>query len=325
MSAMKVCVFHERMGNEIGASLHAAEFGLDVEVVTDTSQDPPCADAIEVLVANTFPRGMLGRCPKLRWLQLTGAGADHVLEGAPREGLQVTHAANVPAVAVAEFVWMGLLALAKDAAALVRQQDARLWRPPKSRLLAGSTLVIAGLGPIGREIARRARGFEVRTVAITRSGRPSPLVDEVRPSSMLPDALRDASALVIALPANRHTTCPPLIDEAAIRALPQGAVLINIARAAVLDHGALLRALDERRLHAALLDVHEKEPLPPDSPLWAVENLWITPHGAFVHPGEAAELSRLILDNLARFLAGAELCNRVDLSELAGPRSPDPI
>lgn len=322
---MKVCVFHERMGDEIGAALRAAEFGMDVEVVTDTSRDPPRADEIEILVANTFPRGMLGRCPKLRWLQLTGAGADHVLEGAPREGLEVTHAGNVPAIAVAEFVWMGLLALAKDAAALVRQQDARIWRPPNARLLAGSTLVIAGLGPTGQEIARRAPGFQVRTVALTRNGRPSPLVDEVRPSSKLPDALRDANALVIALPANRHTTCPPLIDEAAIRALPRGAILINIARAAVLDHGAMLRALQARHLQAALLDVHEKEPLPPDSPLWAVEHLWLTPHGAFVHPGEAAELCRLILDNLARWLAGAELRNRVDLSELADPRSTHPI
>ncbi|WP_438014236.1 NAD(P)-dependent oxidoreductase [Sorangium sp. So ce315] len=305
------------MGADIGAALRAAPIGLDVEVVTDTERDPPCAGELEILVANTFPSGMLARCPRLRWLQLTGAGADHVLEGAPPEGLLVTHAGDVPARAVAEFVWMGLLALAKDAPALVRQQHARTWAPPSARLLAGSTLVIAGLGHVGQEIARRARGFDVRTVAITRSGRASPLVDEVRPSSALPGAVRDADALAIALPVNRHTSRPPLIDEAVVRALPRGAVLINVARAAVVDTGAVIAALRARRLRAALLDVHDEEPLPRDSHLWSVEGLWVTPHNAFAYPGEAADLVSLILDNLARYRAGAALRNQVVLSELA--------
>lgn len=311
---MKVCVFHSRMGREIGSTLRAALPGLDLEVVTDTERDPPCASELEVLVANTFPPGMLGRCPRLRWLQLTGAGTEHVPAGAPSKHLLVTHAGNVPARAVAEFAWMGLLALAKDAPTLVRQQRAHEWKPPSARLMAGSTLVIAGLGHIGQQIALRARGFEVRTVAITHSGRASPLVDEVRPASQLPDAVRDADHLVIALPVNRSTTRPPLINEAAIRALPPGAVLVNIARAAVLDNAAVVRALQEKRLRAALLDVHEREPLPPDSPMWEVEGLWVTPHGAFRYPEEAADLSRLLLDNLARFQAGMPLRNQVEPS-----------
>ncbi|WP_395843040.1 D-2-hydroxyacid dehydrogenase [Cystobacter fuscus] len=310
---MKVCIFHSRMGTEIGSALRAVLPELDIEVVTDTERDPPCAGELEVLVANTFPPGMLGRCPKLRWLQLTGAGTEHVPAGSPPKHLLLTHAGNVPARAVAEFAWMGLLALAKDAPTLVRQQRAHEWKPPSARLLAGGTLVIAGLGHIGQQIALRARSFELRTVAITHSGRASPLVDEVRPASHLPDALRDADHLVIALPSNRSTTQPPLINEAAIRALPHGAVLINVARAAVLDNGAVVRALQEKRLRAALLDVHEQEPLPPDSPLWDVEGLWVTPHGAFRYPQEAADLSRLILDNLTFFRAGMPLRNQVDL------------
>jgi phosphoglycerate dehydrogenase-like enzyme len=314
---MKICVFHSRMGMEIGSALRAALPELDVEVATHTERDPPCASELEVLVANTFPDGMLGRCPKLRWLQLTGAGTEHVPAGAPPAHLLLTHAGDVPARAVAEFAWMGLLALAKDAPTLVRQQHAREWKPPNSRLLAGSTLVIAGLGHIGQQLALRARGFEMRTVAITHSGRASALVDEVRPAAHLPQAVRDASHLVIALPANRSTTAPPLINEAAIRALPPGAVLVNVARAAVLDTGAVVRALQEKRLRAALLDVHEQEPLPASSPLWDVEGLWVTPHGAFRYPQEAADLSRLILDNLSRFRAGMPLRNQVDLPRAA--------
>lgn len=310
---MKVCIFHSRMGMEIGSTLRAALPGADIEVVTDTERDPPHASDIEILVANTFPPGMLGRCPRLRWLQLTGAGSEHVAEGAPARHLRVTHAGNVPARAVAEFAWMGLLALAKQTPRLVHQQRAHEWQPPSAQLLAGSTLVIAGLGNVGQQIALRARGFEMRTVAITRGGRASALVDEVRPASRLPDALRDANHLVIALPSNPSTAHPPLIDEAAVRALPPGAVLINVSRAAVLDNGAVVRALQEKRLRAALLDVHEQEPLPFDSPLWDVEGLWITPHAAFRHPEEAETLSRLILDNLNRFQAGLPLRNQVDL------------
>lgn len=309
---MRLCVFHTRLGRELGRAIADRIPGAQVDVVTDTDRDPDNAGEIEVLVANTFPAGMLGRFPRLRWLQLTGTGTEHLAAGNPAPSLLVSHAGDIPARAVAEFVWMGLLALAKDAPALVRRQDAHLWQLPDAKLVASTTMVLVGLGNIGREVARRARAFDVRVVAVTRSGASSPLADEVVPASRLVDAAGLADHLVIAVPATPQTR--NLVDETVIRAIPRRAVLINVARASVLSVDAVVRALREGRLSGALLDVHEPEPLPADSPLWDVDRLWVTPHGAFCYPGEAQDLAALVVENTARLAAGVRLRNQVDRS-----------
>lgn len=297
------------MGVTIASALRQSIPDVDVHVCLDTDHDPPNAATLDVLVANTFPSGLLGRCPRLRWLQLTGGGSEHVPAGDPGVGLVVTHAGDVAARAVAEFAWMALLALAKDAPELVRQQARRVWAAPAARRIAGSHLVLLGLGNVGAEIARLARAFDVRVTAVTRRGRPSPLVER----SVTPDALveiaRDADHLIIAVPSQPDTR--RLVADPVVRALPEHAVIINLARGSILDTDAVVAALRERRLRAALLDVHEVEPLPVDSPLWATEGLWVTPHCAYAHPGEAEELAALIIDNLTRFRAGAPLRNLV--------------
>jgi phosphoglycerate dehydrogenase-like enzyme len=314
---MRVCVYHRTMGGEIRREVARECPGVEVELVRDTAADPPGRDGIDVLVANTFPPGLLGRCPRLRWLHLTGAGVDHVPAGRPRPGLIVTHSGDVPARAVAEFVWMGLLALAKDAPRLVAQQRAHQWRLPDSRLLSGSRLALVGLGRIGAEIARRAACFGVTVTAVTRSGRPSSLASQVLPSRRLLEALPLADHLVLAAPATPETR--GLVDERALQALRAGATLINVGRASILDVPAVVRALRDGRLRAALLDVHDEEPLPPDSPLWDVENLWITPHGAYRFPEEERDVARLFARNLRALLEGGEMRNRVDIGgRLAG-------
>lgn len=313
---MRMCVFHARLGPELARAIRGLLPNAQVDAVTDTDHDPPNLGEIEVLVANTFPPGLLGRCPRLRWLQLTGTGVDHLRGGDPSPGLLVTHAGDIPARAVAEFVWMGVLALAKDAPALIRRQAAHVWRLPDARLVAGTTLVLVGLGNIGREVARRAPAFDVRVVAVTRTGTRSALADEVVPSSRIREAAGRADHLVIAAPATPETR--NLVSEAVIRSLPRHAVLINVARASVLAVDALVQALREGRLSAALLDVHEEEPLPPDSPLWEVERLWVTPHGAFCYPAEAADLASLVGENAGRLEAKTPLRNQVDLALLPG-------
>ena len=306
---MRMCIMHPRMGDELRDRVIAELPEVTVDVVHEVTVDPPDLDGYEVLVANTFPAGMLGRCRRLRWLQLTSTGTDQVAAGRPRPGLLVTHAGSIPARAVAEFVLMGMLALAKDAPALVRQQDARIWRLPDARLLAGGTLVLLGVGHVGREVARRARCFDMRVVAVTRRGRPSAHADETVSTAGLRAAAGRADHLVVAVPGTAETR--GLVGPDVIAALPPGACLINVARAAVLDVPAVVTALRTGRLHAALLDVHDQEPLPPDSPLWAVDRLWITPHSAFRYPGETADLADLICQNFRSLQAGEPLRNLV--------------
>jgi phosphoglycerate dehydrogenase-like enzyme len=311
---MRVCVYHPTMGAVVAREVARAHPDVEVEVAHDVTGDPPRAGELDALLANNLPDGLLARCARLRWLHLTGTGIDHLVRAEPPSGLLVTNSRDVPARAVAEFVWMGLLALAKDAPRLIGRQRERVWRLPDSRLVAGSRLVLVGLGHIGSEIARRAPGFDVRVTAVTRRGLPSPLVEDVRPVEELEAAAVHADHLVLAVPATPETTS--LVDERVLAALPAHATVINVSRASVLDTAALVAALEGGRLRGALLDVHDEEPLPPTSPLWDVERLWITPHGAYRFPEEEAEIARLFVENLTALREGRELRNRVELPEL---------
>lgn len=316
---MAICIYHTSIGDVLCQEIVNAFPDADVRIVHDTTVDPACVDEIEILVANTFPTGLLKRCRRLRWLHLTGAGVEHVRSGDPRPDLLVTNSAEVPARAVAEFVWMGVLAFAKDAVQLVHQQERCEWKLPNSRLVAGSQMVLVGLGHIGTEVARRAAAFDVRVTAITRRALPSPLVERVLPLEMLHEAVAQADYLVLAVPATPATH--RIVNEAIIRALSPAAVLINVARSSILDTDALVGALQEGRFRGALLDVHADEPLPPTSPLWHVPKLWVTPHGAYRFPEEEREIARLFVHNLTNLRQGRDLKNRVELSAILAPPS----
>lgn len=315
LRSARICVLHSRLGAMLGAELARRCPDADLTVLGSTDE-PPDPGSLDVLVANSIPPGLLGRCRRLRWLQLTSAGVDQLAGETLPPGLLVTHAGTVPARAVAEFVWMGVLALAKDATTLWRQHSARQWHLPQGRLLAGSTLLLVGLGNVGAEIARRAPAFDMRVLAVTRRGRPSPLADEVVTPQHLVSVAARADHLVLAVPATAQTR--GLVNAEVVRALPPGASVVNVARGSVLDTDALVDALCSRRLRGALLDVVEDEPLPASSPLWDVEGLWITPHTAFLYPGEAADLAALIAANLSRLRAGRPLLNQADLSSSGG-------
>lgn len=304
---MRVCVFHPRMAGRIAEALRAELPSAEVSAVEDISRDPEGAADIEVLVANRFPAGMLGRMPRLRWLQLTGVGTDHVAAGEPAEGLVVSHAGSVPGRAVAEFVWMALLALAKDAPRLSRQQREHVWQLPDARKLFGTRLTVLGTGRIGREVAARARGFDVDVTGVNRSGRADGAFDRVLPASRLEEVLPQSDHVVLCLPSSPSTR--NLLDERRLALLPAHAVIVNVARSDVLDRAAVVRALQAKRLRGALLDVHDEEPLPPESPLWEVPGLFVTPHCAYVFPEEEDALVQLCIENLQRFLERRPLLN----------------
>lgn len=313
---MRVCVYHRTMGAELTRGITVACPDVRVDVVADTTVDPPDPAGIDVMIANTFPPGLLGRCPRLRWLHLTGTGTDHVPAGEPAPDLLITTSARVPARPVAEFAWMALLALAKDAPRLVDQHRRHEWRLPEARLVHGTRLVLVGLGRIGSEIARIAEGFGVTVTAVTRRTRPSSLVAEVVPPSRLADAVAHADHLVIAAPHTPDTE--GLVDARVLAALPPDAVLVNVGRAAVLDTVALVAALRAGRLRGAVLDVQDTEPVPPDSPLWSVPNLWLTPHGAYRHPEEERRVGQVFVENLTAYRAGLPMPDRVTVAASTG-------
>jgi phosphoglycerate dehydrogenase-like enzyme len=268
------------------------------------------ADALAELLA--------GAAPSLRWVHATSAGAGELVRraGLDRETLDrvaVTTSSGVHAVPLAEFAVMGLLAVAKDLPGMAAAQRARSWPTVRRPLreLHGQTLVLVGLGEIGRDVARLGKALGMRTVGVRRGkGAPPPFTDEVHGADRLPELAGRADAMVVSLPLTRQTA--GLLDRATIQRLPPGCIFVNIGRGGVVDEAALIDALRERRIAGAVLDVFATEPLPPDSPLWTLPNVLVSPHGAALSEHENERIVELFVANLRRFLDGAPLAHRVE-------------
>jgi phosphoglycerate dehydrogenase-like enzyme len=256
--------------------------------------------------------------PRLRWVHATSAGAGEQVRkaGLPAEALKrvtVTTSSGVHAVPLAEFSILGLLAMAKELPRLVEDQRARAWpevhRP--LRELAGQTLFLVGLGEIGREVARLGRALGMRTVGFRRTQGPPPdHVDEVHGPERLPELAGRADAMVVSLPLTDQTA--GLVDRATIERLPASCIFVNVGRGGVVDEPALVEALREGRIAGAVLDVFATEPLPEDSPLWALPNVLVTPHAAALSARENERIVELFTDNLRRYLDGRPLRNVVE-------------
>jgi phosphoglycerate dehydrogenase-like enzyme len=177
------------------------------------------------------------------------------------------------------------------------------------RTLEGATLVIAGFGSIGQEVARKAKAFDMRVVTVTRTGRKGPTVDEAVTRDRLHEVLPSADALVLCLPVEPGTV--HFIGAAEFDRMKPDAVLVNVGRGELVDEAALVRALDKRRIGGAALDVTTAEPLPPDSPLWRMENVLISPHVAGTGKDGSEVFDKIFAENLARYRSGRPLLHAV--------------
>ena len=202
-----------------------------------------------------------------------------------------------------------LLALSFGLPRFLRQQQDACWQKNPWRPLTGRTLVILGTGAVGSEVARLARAFGVRTIGLNRTVAPLPHFDAVLPLTELLPSLAEADIVSLHLGLAQETR--HIIDGKALRALPAGSLLVNTGRGGLVDEAALVAALRAGRLSGAYLDVFETEPLPPDSPLWGLDNLILTPHCADAVADWESRLADFFLDNLERRLTGRPLLNIV--------------
>ena len=275
----------------------------------------------EVLFTTPLMPPDLGeRAPNLRWVQLTSAGADRLLDSPLVRGdVTVTTASGIHAIPIGEYVMAVMLAFAKGLPGAMRAQAERTWRPYLAEELHGKTVGIIGLGAIGSYVAKLAAADGMRVIAIRRSaagrktGRETgdPNVDELLPPSDLPYLLSQSDYVVIAVPLTAESR--GLIGEPELRSMKPTARIVNIARGSVIDEAALVRALTEGWIGGAALDVFEQEPLPPDSPLWGMENVLLTPHISGGTPVYMERAVALFCDNLRRYLAGEPLHNVIDV------------
>jgi phosphoglycerate dehydrogenase-like enzyme len=260
------------------------------------------------------PEQIEASCPRLRWIQGTSAGIGGFLDrtGLVKSSIVFTTAAGVHGAPLAEFALLGLLHFAKDMPRLAREQAARHWELHATGLLRGSRVLLVGLGGVGREVARLLAAVGVEVCGAGLPGRSYEVtgVTEYVSDTRIADVLGSVDALVLACPLTERTR--HLIGRRELALLRPGSVVVNLSRGEVIDENALTEALADGRLGGACLDVFETEPLPAGSPLWAMDNVIISPHSASTVAGENRLLTDLFIDNIGRWLAGEPLRNVFD-------------
>jgi phosphoglycerate dehydrogenase-like enzyme len=246
--------------------------------------------------------------PKLKWVQTTSAGVGQMVRrlGLSESDLIVTTASGVHSQPLTEFVFAALLYRVKTFPTLLKQQRSHTWKRLSTGSLHGMKLALIGPGRIGKETARIAKAFGMEVWAMGRNNSPERAaqlgVDRMVGKEDLHELLGWADCVVLATPHTDETD--QLIDRAAIAAIKPGAMLINIARGAVIDEPAMIEALQSNRIGFAALDVVAVEPLPSDSPLWDMPNVLINPHSASTATGENKLITDIFIHNLTCFLDG---------------------
>jgi phosphoglycerate dehydrogenase-like enzyme len=251
--------------------------------------------------------------PKLRWVQLTHAGAERVDPALIRNGITFTTAGGLAATPIAEFVLAFILMFSKGWPRQFRAQQEHRYARYMPREVFGKTVGIIGMGYIGSEVARLAKAFGCRVLGMRRSFTtrgPDPVADEAVPPSELDYLLRESDFVVMAAPLTAETR--HMIGEAQLKQIKPTAYFINIARGACVDEQALIAALKDGTIAGAGLDVFEREPLPPESELWDLENVILSPHVSGGTEIYNLRATRIFTENLRRYLAGEPLVNVVD-------------
>jgi phosphoglycerate dehydrogenase-like enzyme len=292
--------------------------GYDTRLTQDKDEIASLRDEIEILAGWPVPDVLVSGAT-LRWYQQWSAGSDWLTrhpEAAKRPFL-VTNASGVHPIQIAEHTFAMMLAFGRKLHEAVRHQAAREWKAPAGESLSElyeKTLLMVGLGAIGERIALVGHALGMRVFGMRRrQGNPPPGVEAVYPPDRLLEILPQCDFVVLAPPLTQETR--GMIGERELRAMKQSAFLVNVGRGKLIDESALIRALRERWIAGAGLDVFETEPLPGDSPLWEMPNVIMTAHYAGASPRYYERAMPIFLDNLRRYRDGEELRNLVDKRE----------
>ncbi len=264
---------------------------------------PVGAKDAEVIVCNgLFLYHGAENFPSLKTVQLTSAGFDRVpMDEMKARGIEVFNARGVYSVPMAEYAVFGVLSLYKQSRFFEKNQAEHQWIKHRAVLeLCGKTVLIVGAGNVGTECAKRFSAFGARVRGVDLYPRKDENYEEILPLDALSDELSLADIVVLTLPLTAETK--HLFDAKMLSKMKTGAVLVNIARGAVIDTEALVEILQTDKLRGAVLDVFEEEPLSSESPLWDMENVIVTPHNSFVGDGNSERLFSVIKMNLERIL-----------------------
>lgn len=271
---------------------------------TEEEAEPYLGEAqVLVTIGQHLTRETIGRMPKLAWVQSTITGVDNllrVLEG--REDVLLTSGRGIHGPQMAEMAILHMLCLNRPVRRMMRNQDRHVWERPEQRVLDGKTVGIVGVGVIGEAVARVCKAFGMTVYGISRTARPVEGIDRFFDRSELARAAAEVDFLVLTVPLSPETE--RLVGAGVLAAMKPTAYLINLARGGVVDEQALIEALRAGTIAGAGLDVFEQPELPPDSPLWELENVFITPWVAGFSDRYVEQVLTVIEPNLRHYLAG---------------------
>lgn len=317
-----ICIWHKftlwqaprELGEKISARwpqmkvVHLPSYEHVLDEIPDT----------DILVGFSLRPEQFGRAKKLKWIHATAAGVGQLMYPALRQSkIVVTNARGIHSEPMAEHILGMMIAMARRFPDAFWFQQKAHWAQQeiwdaRPRELQGQLLLIVGFGSIGRELARRIKPFGMRIWAVTRSGiGDTQQAERIFRASELREVLPEADFVLLAAPETPDTTRMFGAEEFAL--MKRSAYFMNVARGTLVDQAALTEALRARTIAGAALDVTEEEPLPPEDPLWKLDNVFITPHISAVTDLLWERQEKLLMENLERWFSGRELLNRVDL------------
>ena len=272
--------------------------GHEVEFLQFEKDDLPCSYAwIEGVICNgLFLSHDIRKFVNLKYIQLTSAGFDRVpMDYVKEHKIAIHNARGVYSIPMAEFALFGVLELYKRGKVFFENQTEHIWEKQRNILeLFGKRVCIVGCGSVGTECAKRFRAFGCEVFGIDLFPREDEHYEEMLGLDKLEDVLMESDIVVLTLPLTEKTR--HLMNEAKLKQMKSGTVLVNIARGAIVDTDALIDALPN--IGGAVLDVFEEEPLSEECPFWDMENVIVTPHNSFVGDGNGKRLDEVILGNL---------------------------
>jgi D-2-hydroxyacid dehydrogenase (NADP+) len=278
---------------------------LDFALAHSAAEAPHDLSDIDALICFgiAVEDAILRRAIKLQWIQSLATGVDHFLRcPSLQPSVLITSGRGIHGAPMREEVVYLMMAMSRDAARQVEDKKARRWERRLWSTLNGKTAVIVGIGVIGIAIGELLKALGMAVIGVTRTPRAVAGFDDMMPTDRLTDAARRADYLINVLPASAENI--GLFDAKVFAAMKPTAYYINGGRGQTDDEAALIAALRERRIAGAGLDVFQKTPLPTDSPLWDLPNVFMTPNvGGYIVEYEEL-IMPIVIDNMQLFLAG---------------------
>ncbi len=285
------------------ARLRALGDDVEVAVATDEASAVREVPITEVILGHRYLRQVLPVADRLAWVQSTAAGVDHLLSPELQRRRPLLTRCPVFADVVARHAFALMVALVRRLPDAVRAQSEGRWAAPFEMLAWPTRATVLGLGAIGRELTALLQANGLHVTGVSRDGRaPGTDCDVIRSAGEWRETLPDTDALFITIPAspaNRH-----FVDRAALEALPEQAVVVNVSRGSVLETGALIELLRDGRLGGAGLDVVDPVPDSADDPLWSTPRTLITPKVSGHTPERQQRLEAFIEEQVRRYLSG---------------------